>query len=181
MPPRSSREDVPLPSEHYHDDDNSVDESPRASEENADNQEDALSFMRIDEQEFPASDDHAADVPWQIKHSVRTYSAKAQRWWRATVKWTKGPQPPRPWKITPVFAEYQALPITIRDYYFPKRSHKIWLLIAFYGCWLLTFSLVLRKSAFASSIEGYGAPHMINCAARFWYVVSTSKIDMCIH
>lgn len=172
MPARSSRVEESFPSESYRDDDTSTETSPRTSQDEgivaAESQEDALSFMRIDEQEFPAHDDHAPDVPWQIKHSVRTYSAKAQRWWRVTKKWTQGPKPARPWRITPVLEEYQNLPIVIRNHYFPTRSHKIWLLVAFYGCWLLTFSLMLRKSAFASDVRGHGAPHLISCAARFW-------------
>lgn len=54
------------------------------------------------------------------------------------------------------------------DRYFPKRKHKILLLAVFYMCWILTFGLVLHRSAFAADIPGYGSPVRITCTDRFW-------------
>lgn len=83
--------------------------------------------------------------------------------------WIKGPQPPRPYKITPFFPAIQTAPPRLLDKYVPKRKHKGWLLVAFYALWLLCFSLVLRKSAFSSDIGDYGSPVRLTCLSRFWY------------
>jgi hypothetical protein len=88
--------------------------------------------------------------------------------WRNIVIWVKGPQPPRPWKINPYFPKIQTAPIRFIDNYFPKRKHKILLLVSFYFCWVLSFVLVLQRSAFAADIPGYGSPVRIRCTDRFW-------------
>ncbi|KAF2427509.1 hypothetical protein EJ08DRAFT_592840 [Tothia fuscella] len=106
---------------------------------------------------------------YQQKHSfIRYVPPRFRKAWKATVKWSKGPQPPRPWKITPYFEEYQTAHLRVLDALLPQRKQKIWLLIAFYFCWLLVFSLVLWKSAFASDVKGFGKPRNIGCQARFW-------------
>ena len=62
----------------------------------------------------------------------------------------------------------QTAPIRLLDTLCPKPIHKFWLLIAFYIAWLLVFSLMLWKSAFAADVPGFGAPVNIGCGARFW-------------
>ncbi|KAF2841284.1 hypothetical protein M501DRAFT_1000451 [Patellaria atrata CBS 101060] len=93
---------------------------------------------------------------------------RAKRAWKSTVKWMKGPQPPRPYRIRPYFPAIQEAPIRLLERYAPKRKHKILILVALYFCWLLSFSLVLHKSAFASDVPGYGSPVRIGCTARYW-------------
>lgn len=93
---------------------------------------------------------------------------RIQRAWKATATWVKGPQPPRPWKIRPFFPRVQAAPVQFLNNYFPKRKHKVVLLIFFYFCWLLSFGLVLHRSAFAADIPGYGSPVRVRCNDRFW-------------
>ncbi|KAJ6198047.1 hypothetical protein J3E72DRAFT_40182 [Bipolaris maydis] len=93
---------------------------------------------------------------------------RLQRTWHSTVVWAKGPQPPRPWKIRPFFPHVQAAPIRLLNNYFPKRKQKIALLVFFYFCWILTFGLVLHRSAFAADIPGYGSPVRVRCTDRFW-------------
>jgi hypothetical protein len=93
---------------------------------------------------------------------------RLQRAWRRTVVWIKGPQPPRPWKIHPYFPQIQTAPIRFLNNYFPKRKHKIILLVLFYLSWLLSFGLVLHRSAFAADIPGYGSPVRMRCSDRFW-------------
>lgn len=93
---------------------------------------------------------------------------RLHRAWRKTVIWVKGPQPPRPWKIHPWFPRVQTAPIRFLNNYFPKRRHKIALLVFFYLSWLLSFGLVLHRSAFAADIPGYGSPVRIRCSDRFW-------------
>lgn len=93
---------------------------------------------------------------------------RVQRAWRKTVVWVKGPQPPRPWKIHPFFPWLQMAPIRLLNNYFPKRRHKVLLLGFFYLCWLVSFGLVLHRSAFAADIPGYGSPVRYRCTDTFW-------------
>ena len=87
---------------------------------------------------------------------------------RAAADWTKGPDPPQIQKIAPWFPEIQEFLPRLIDTYLPKRTHKAALLACFYFGWLLTFSLVLNKSAQAGQIKGHGKPQSIWCGATFW-------------
>jgi hypothetical protein len=133
---------------------------------------DALSFLQVEGEVYDDDDEEAGGIAWRMPKSRLVSflrpSPRLRRAWAATVKWVKGPQPPRPWRIVPAFEQYQALPVRIIDEYFPKRKHKIALLGLFYFLWLLTFSLVLHKSAFAAEVPGYGSPVNIGCLTQFW-------------
>lgn len=87
---------------------------------------------------------------------------------RATADWTKGPNPPQIQKINPWLPQIQHFLPALIDTYLPKKRHKAALLSFFYFCWLLTFSLILHKSAQAGYITGYGKPQPIWCGATFW-------------
>ena len=93
---------------------------------------------------------------------------------RAVLAWSKGPDPPRIQKISPFFPSIQEAPIRLLDRFAPKRKHKAGLLIFFYFCWILTFSLVLHHSASAGEIGGYGQPSPIWCGASYWWVLTFS-------
>lgn len=84
------------------------------------------------------------------------------------MRWVKGPNPPRPYKIEPFFPQIQTAPIRFLDRYFPKRRHRVLLLLVFCFFWLLAFALVLHESAFSSDVPGYGSPTRIGCTARYW-------------
>lgn len=86
----------------------------------------------------------------------------------AVVRWAKGPDPPRIYKITPLFPKLQITPITLLNRYLPQRAHKIWALLAFYFCFLLCFVTILHESAFSDEIPGYGSPLTISCTDTFW-------------
>lgn len=165
MSSRGDRENdrlLPPSNDQYHD--NAT--SPLSEQETV-GRDDALSFLAIDG-EGPGAEEEGLS-PFQQKHILQRYiPPKAQRAWRATVKWCKGPDPPRPWKIEPFFEPIQTAPIRLLDTLCPKPIYKFWLLIAFYITWLLVFGLVLWKSAFAADVPGYGAPVNIGCGARFW-------------
>ncbi|KAL8701139.1 MAG: hypothetical protein Q9201_005080 [Fulgogasparrea decipioides] len=96
-------------------------------------------------------------LPYPLRHFGRTVAA-----------WTKGPDPPQMQKLTPFFPEIQEAPVKLVAKYFPKPLHKAALLAAFLSCWLLTFSLVLHRSASAGNIKGYGKPQPIWCGASYW-------------
>jgi hypothetical protein len=125
-------------------------------------------FLRLEDEEYesvssPARSPGRPTALDLLPHRLR-------RAWSATARWVKGPQPPRPWKIAPFCEPWQTLPVRMVDRFFPKRRHKAALLAAFYAAWLLTFSLMLKKSAFATEVAGFGAPMNVGCLSRFWCV-----------
>lgn len=107
--------------------------------------------------------------PTEGPYAIRQYiPPRLRHTWSRIVTWVKGPQPPRPWKIHPYFPKIQTAPIRFVDTFFPKRKQKIMLLVGFYFCWILSFTLVLHRSAFAADIPGYGSPVRLRCTDRFW-------------
>jgi len=109
-------------------------------------------------------DDEQMGTRQKIPTSIRRAGAVA-------ADWVKGPKPPRPWKITPIFPSIQEAPIRLLDRYAPETWQRFILLVALCFCYILAFVLVLRKSAFASDVPGYGSPARISCGASFWYVL----------
>lgn len=91
--------------------------------------------------------------------------AKSCSW---LVNWCKGPNPPKVWRITPLFPKFQLAPIRLLDRYAPKRWHRVALLGALYFSWLLCFITILNQSQFTENIPGYGEPTDISCTATFW-------------
>ncbi|KAG5291602.1 LCCL domain-containing protein [Histoplasma ohiense] len=87
---------------------------------------------------------------------------------RSTVKWLKGPDPPRVLLLNPLFPNIQSIPIKLVDRFFPKRKYKICLLLAVYFIWFLPWALVQRNSASGGYIEGFGKPVPISCGASYW-------------
>ncbi|TKX18266.1 LCCL domain-containing protein [Elsinoe australis] len=149
--------DQSRPVERYRDDPQSDDEEtllpPSAS--------DSLRQVGMEDPGTPARPSLKSRVTSSIPPSV-------VRYWNATVIWVKGPQPPRIYKMNPIFPAIQHAPLKLMDRYAPKRAQRVWLLIFFWIAWLLTFSLVQWKSSFASEIPGYGSPGRLSCGARYW-------------
>lgn len=145
--------------------------SPEAlSEQDTVGQDDALSFLGMGND--PAGDDETdgSDLTtYQQKHSfLRHLPPRFRKSWMTILTWLAGPQPPRIWKIKPYFEDVQTYHLQMLEHYFPKKAHKVWLLIGFYCVWLFMFSLVLWKSAFAGDIAGYGKPAVLNCETTLW-------------
>lgn len=112
-------------------------------------------------------------VPVWLRESASTFKfrwvpLKIRTAARSVATWVKGPQPPRELKIVPCFPKIQQLPIQLLDRFLPKRRHRTCLLIAFYGAWLLTWSLMLRHHATSGFIKGYGRPQNLWCGANLW-------------
>ncbi|KAF1935606.1 hypothetical protein EJ02DRAFT_460237 [Clathrospora elynae] len=152
MGPRDGIDDEGAPPQAYHDDDVA---STHTTE----------SAVLIANSEASDEEHYSAQEPYFASQYI---PPRLQRIWNIVVVWVKGPQPLRPWKIHPFFPEIQTAPIRFLDTYFPKKKQKVLLLIFFYACWLLTFGLVLHRSAFAADIPGYGSPVRITCSDRFW-------------
>jgi hypothetical protein len=105
-------------------------------------------------------------------------SSKSFRWgWvplpirkvgRATANWVKGPNPPHSLLLKPLFPQIQELPVRYLERLFPKRKHKISLLVLLYIAWFTPWTIILLHSRSAGYIEGYGRPQTLSCATTFW-------------
>ena len=155
MPPEHEVDDESAPPPIYRDDEH---ESPYSDDSTT------AAATLVDASEA-SDDEHAAREP---SFASRYIPPRLQRAWTSTKTWVKGPQPPRPWRIRPLFPAVQLTPVRLLHRYFPKRKHKITVLVIFYIAWFLSFSLVLHRSAFAADIPGYGAPVNIRCTDRLW-------------
>lgn len=116
---------------------------------------------------------HRLPLPVWMRESSKSFHWKwvplpLRRVARAIGAWSKGPDPPQIQRIRPFLPSIQEAPIRLVDRFCPKKKHKAALLVLFYFCWLLTFSLVLHHSAAAGEIEGYGQPSPIWCGASYW-------------
>jgi hypothetical protein len=136
----------------------------------ADAQNEALSFLGIDDDGI--DDEEAGSdglTTYQQKHSfLRHFPPGVRKGWVNTIKWLRGPQPPRIWHITPIFEEVQTYHLKLLERYAPKKSQKFWLLVSFYILWLFVFSIMLWRSAFAGDVSGYGKPHVLSCSSKLW-------------
>lgn len=153
MEPRDNSDDEGAPPQIYRDDETA---SPHVDESTTET--------------LIASSDasDASDQPQESHQTNKYIPPRVQHIWSKVVIWVKGPQPPRPWKIRPFFPNFQDVPIRLLDHYLPKRKHKVALLVCFYACWALSFSLVLHRSAFSADLPGYGSPVQLRCTDRFW-------------
>lgn len=140
-----------------------------------------------DEEDAPLGSDHSEDL--QHHHHDRdtgnSYlpvwareSSKSFRWgWvplplrkagRAVARWVKGPVPPRPLLLTPLFPHLQELPVRYLERFFPKRKHRISLLLLLYLAWFVPWLSVQVHSRSAGYIEGYGRPQTLSCGTTYW-------------
>lgn len=94
----------------------------------------------------------------------------------AVVRWVKGPVPPRTLLLKPLFPRLQELPAHYLNRLFPKRWHKIVLLLLLYVSWFLPWFLVMFHARTSGYIEGYGRPQTLSCTSTYWsssrYVLS---------
>ncbi|KAL2862563.1 LCCL domain-containing protein [Aspergillus lucknowensis] len=105
-------------------------------------------------------------------------SSKSFRWkWvplplrkaaRATADFVKGPNPPNPLLLMPLFPQVQELPKRYLDKFFPKRKHKISILLFFYLAWFVPWTILFLHSRSAGYIAGYGRPRTLSCSTSFW-------------
>ncbi len=95
----------------------------------------------------------------------------------AVVRWIKGPQTPRVWKIDPFFPKIQHAPLHLLDRVLPAKRHRLWLFFAFFAAWILTFALVFWRAQIASEIDGWGEPSDISCGVTYWSKNNGCGID----
>ncbi|KKK12857.1 hypothetical protein P175DRAFT_0246178 [Aspergillus ochraceoroseus IBT 24754] len=87
---------------------------------------------------------------------------------RAIAEWVKGPNPPHPLLLKPLFPQIQELPARYLEKFFPKRKHKISLLLLLYFAWFLPWTILFLHSRSAGYLEGYGKPLTLACTSSFW-------------
>ncbi|KAI1814522.1 hypothetical protein GGS20DRAFT_548105 [Poronia punctata] len=96
-------------------------------------------------------------IPYPARRVVQTVS-----------RWIAGPQPPRIWKIDPLFPNIQHAPLRLVDRILPARRRRVWLFFAYFAAWILTFAIVFWKGQATSETEGWGEPTDIGCGASYW-------------
>ncbi|TGJ79042.1 hypothetical protein E0Z10_g9720 [Xylaria hypoxylon] len=101
----------------------------------------------------------------------------ARRVTNTVVRWVRGPQPPRIWKISPFFPNIQHAPLRLLDRVLPAKRHRLWFFFAYFAAWILTFALVFWKGEVASEIEGWGEPSVISCGVTYWSKNNGCGID----
>jgi hypothetical protein len=112
-------------------------------------------------------------LPVWMRESAETFKYKwvplpLRKAGRATAHWVKGPQPPRDLHIRPWFLQIQEAPLRLLDRFAPKKRHRVFLLLALYSCWLLTWSLMLWHNSTSGYIKDYGKPANLWCGSNFW-------------
>ncbi|KAI0426221.1 hypothetical protein F5Y09DRAFT_319469 [Xylaria sp. FL1042] len=93
------------------------------------------------------------------------------------VRWIKGPQTPRIWKIDPFFPKIQHAPLRLLDRLVPAKRHRLWLFFAYFAAWILTFALVYWQGQVASEVDGWGEPSDISCGVTYWSKNNGCGID----
>lgn len=87
----------------------------------------------------------------------------------ASVRWLKGPEPARIWKIRPLLPRVQHLPLRLVDKLLPRLWQRAIALLVFYVCWIATFGAVMHESSAVDGVDGQGSPFLVGCGASFWY------------
>lgn len=123
--------------------------------------------------ETEAEPSNLHSLPVWMRESAKSFKYKwvplpLRKAARATARWIKGPQPPRDLHITPWFPQIQEAPIRLLDRFAPKKRQRVFLLLALYACWLLTWSLMLWHNSSSGYIKGYGKPDNLWCGSSFW-------------
>jgi hypothetical protein len=83
----------------------------------------------------------------------------------------KGPVPPRPYRIKPIFETVHTAPKRLLNLWAPEHHHKICIVAAFYIPWLLSFIGILHTSHSPQDLDDYGPPVRLSCVSRLWYEV----------
>ena len=108
------------------------------------------------------------DARLNSAHLDRPRWISVARTFYAIEQWVRGPRPPRPYRITPILAQLQPMPLKTFRRYFPRRQQRFCLLGAVFLLWLIIFLGVLSRSVLGCQIPGYRTPVRLSCVSRFW-------------
>ncbi|KAK1770665.1 hypothetical protein QBC33DRAFT_466731 [Phialemonium atrogriseum] len=112
--------------------------------------------------------------PWKrwkwVPYPVRRFT-------KAMIKWSKGPPSPRDYTIEPILPAVQHAPIWLLDRFLPRRQHRIWLVMAYFAVWIVTYALVMRQGLVDTEIENFGKAGDIGCGSTYWVPGNSCGID----
>jgi hypothetical protein len=86
------------------------------------------------------------------------------------VGWIKGPVPPRPYHIAPVFERLQTLPVRLLARL--PRWIRSCIYAAAFVLWAVLFGVVLTNYSMPTNLAGFGAPVALSCVTNLWQVSS---------
>lgn len=129
----------------------------------------ALSLIGI---ESPISNTHEEDFLTDVPNLTHPHHSglkkSAVHIFYDLYQWVKGPQPPRPFKISPLLPRLQNAPTVFLHKHFPERNQRFWLLLIICVLWVSLFSGVLSASLSGCQVSGYNTPVRLSCVSRFW-------------
>ncbi|KAI1772984.1 hypothetical protein F4818DRAFT_130118 [Hypoxylon cercidicola] len=103
--------------------------------------------------------------PWKhwrwVPYPVRKYV-------KVGIKWVKGPQNPKTWKLQTYFPVVQEAPLRLLDKYLPNKTHQIMLYMVYVAIWIITFSIVMWRGQAASEVESpfNGSSFAFRCSSN---------------
>lgn len=102
------------------------------------------------------------------RHSHGGIKESAAHIFDGLCQWVKGPQPPRPFKMSPFLPWFQNAPIIFLHKHLPERNQRFGLLLIVCFLWVSVFSGVLSASLSRCQVFGYNTPVRLSCNSRFW-------------
>lgn len=100
-----------------------------------------------------------------------------RRFTKAVVTWSKGPPIPRDYKIEPLLPTVQHAPLWLLDRFLPRRRYRIWLVMAFFVAWIITFALVMRQGFLAEEVGGFDMVGNLGCGSTYWAAGNLCGLD----
>jgi hypothetical protein len=92
------------------------------------------------------------------------------RWNKKVVDWVKGPNPPRIYRITPLFERIQTWPVHTLSRFLPR-----WARVGVYAAacvlWAVVFGVTLSDYSLPKDLGGFGSPVGVSCTTNLWYVL----------
>lgn len=80
--------------------------------------------------------------------------------------WLKGPEPPRTYRITPIFERVQTIP-TRALARLPQWA-RLGMYLGGFVLWAVLFGVILTNYSLPTNFVGYGAPVPLSCVANLW-------------
>jgi hypothetical protein len=114
-------------------------------------------------EELPESSRTSPLIPW----SPYRYPTSSQSTLESIIKWIRGPEIPRAYRIQP-FKWFQVAPSRIMDEYLPNKRLRICALLVLYPLWGVIFLSLLRTSVIGENDPNYGLPVRLDCTSTLW-------------
>lgn len=96
---------------------------------------------------------------------------------KAVGNWSRGPQPPRRYRIKPFFPKVQEFPLRLSERYLSNPTIRFIVVFLYLAIWIVAFALVKRQGTLATDVAGYGQPETISCGVTFWSPANGCGLD----